>query len=142
MTNGIVDRAFPRELGGLNEAMRRVRPGGKVELVIGLNRNIDASELNIIGSKLTEGGLLLTGPLTIGSTAEWPNALKIDFVASERKGIGFWPVAIAVVGALSFIGIAGWGLAKVTESFSKNLVPIVLIGVAGLVAYGYVTRKK
>ena len=142
MTNSAVDRTFSRELGGLNEAMRRIRPGSKVELIIGLNRSVDASELDTIGSRLTEGGIRLTGPLTVGSTPEWPSALKIDFVASERKGIGFWPVAIAIVGALSFIGIAGWGFARVTESFSKNLVSIVLIGVAGLVAYGYVRRKR
>ena len=144
MPDNITDRTFPRELAGLNEAMRRIRPGSRVELIVGLKSEISRGELDTIGRRLAEGGLKLIGPVTLGSTPEWPSAIKIDFVTPDRKSIAFLPILpiIGIVGALGALGVAGWGVTKVTESFAKNLVPITLIIVGGLVFYGYTTRKK
>ena len=134
-------------LNGLESYLKTIKPGSKVELTIGIDKDLSESQLASIAQSLSSN-LVLTDTLQIGSTPEWPNALKLSFYnpVTPGQGIAFaLPLVVLIIGALGVVGISsflGFKIGNVVDSIAKYIIPITLISVGGLVLYGYVTRKK
>ncbi|MDD5510843.1 MAG: hypothetical protein PHI12_08535 [Dehalococcoidales bacterium] len=75
----------------LNELQHQLeawyKPGAKMHLYLGVQRDMTAEILADIQQSLLKGGVKLTSPLDIGN-GKWPNTLRIQF----EKGIGPLPL--------------------------------------------------
>jgi len=134
---GTDTRALDRAL------MEFFSPGQKVELLLGLPRDISDQEVARMGQQLVNAGLDLHS-IEMGSTKEWPYALRMIFTRPYRpEGVAAWPLAVLIIVALGGVGIAaflGWKIGNVIDALAKYIVPITLIGVGGLVLAAYVMR--
>lgn len=132
----------------LQEAVaKNYSPGQTVELFIGIGRDLSIDELSAVQERFAQGGLKLLSPLAIGASP-WPNTLRLVFANPEEPpGVGFilaLPLAVLVIGALGVVGIGaflGFKLGNVVDSLAKNLLPITLITVGGLIVWGFLTRQ-
>lgn len=117
-------------------------PGQKVELLLGLPRDISDEEVYSVEQILRDAGLKLHS-IEAGSTQESP-ALRLIFTRPSRnEGIAAWPLALlipVVLGALGITAFTFWKVGGVIDALAKYIVPITLIGVGGLVLVAYVMR--
>ena len=117
-------------------------PGQKVEVILALPRDLTAEELTFVQQELQSQGVNLTAPVQIGATPEWENALRVEFRRPALKGYSLLPL-IPIIGILGALGIGSFLAFKtgsVIESFGRNLVPLALITVGGLVLAAWVLR--
>jgi hypothetical protein len=134
---GTDTRALDRAL------MEFFSPGQKVELLLGLPRDISDQEVAQLEQQLVNAGLDLHS-IEMGSTKEWPYALRMIFTRPYRpEGVAVWPLAVLIIVALGGVGIAaflGWKVGNVIDALAKYIIPVTLIGVGGLVLAAYVMR--
>ena len=120
-------------------------PGQKVELLIGIDKDLAGAELATLQNSLLQSGLQLLSPIQIGSYP-WPNTLRLRFRRPASSGqVGFIPLIPPIAIILAGLGVAvflGWEVNKVIDAITRNLVPITLIAVGGFVLYGYVTSRR
>ena len=127
------------------QAEEHFAPGDKVEAIIGLPADLNATELSTLEAKLKASGLDLIDTVALGATPEWPNALRIRFRRPLRmKGAAFLPLAVMLVlalGAIGITGIVGWKIGDVIGSIGQSLLPIALITAGTIIAVAYVKSK-
>ena len=136
-------------LAGLESRLKKISPGSKIELTLGIDRNLSASELALVAQSLNKN-VTLTGNLEMGSTPEWPNALRMTFYNPynpiSQKGYAFaLPLAVLIIGALGAVGVSaflGFKLGNVIDALAKYIVPVTLILAGSFVLYGFATRKR
>lgn len=115
----------------------------KVELLLGLPRELSDAEVAVFEQSLRQQGLQLTAPVQAG-IAPWPSTLRMEFRRAARnpREIGVLPLAVLLpvaLGAIGITGILGYKVGQVIESIGKNIVPLVLIG--GAIWLGLVFMK-
>lgn len=118
-------------------------PGQKVELILGLPRDLSDQEVDQLEQRLLSSGLLLHS-IEMGSTKQWPDALRMVFTRPNRpQGVAAWPLALLIITALGGLGITaflGWKVGGVIDALAKYIIPVTLISVGGLVLAAYVMR--
>lgn len=134
-------------LNDLQARIARVPVGRPVEVFLGIDRDLDATELARLEKELTSGGLNVTDPVTIGS-GPWANTLRLAFFSPASQGphsTGMWPLAVLLVLSLGTVGIAGilgWKVSKIPEQIANYIVPLALIAAGTLVAVKLIQRPK
>lgn len=132
-------------LAGLESRLSKIKPGSKVELIIGIDRSLSSAELSSVAQELGKS-LNLADQIQLGATREWPNAIKMTFYNPVKQGgYSLLPIAVLIIGALGVVGVSaflGWKLGTIFESIGKYIVPITLIVTGGFVLYGFATRKR
>ena len=117
------------------------RPGKKLQLDLGLPRDLSVEELSIIQDRLTSEGLRLIAPIEIGS-GPWQNTLRLKFENPKgyaQFGIPLVVMIILAVGAVGIAAFLGW---KVGEVFQQWFPAIAVLALAGVLGYAYVTSRK
>ncbi|HUV76248.1 MAG TPA: hypothetical protein VMW00_06355 [Dehalococcoidales bacterium] len=129
--------------GNLNRVLlERFNPGQKVDLRFDLTRELSPDELQtyadyLYGKGVEVGFVEMSGP----------QQLRVAFTRPPRaqfEGVGFvWSLgAILITGvlALGFIGIISWGITRLVDSITKNIVSLLAIGVGGFLIYRYMGK--
>lgn len=114
-------------------------PGSRVELLLQVPEDLSVGQLATIEASLQS----VNAKVAVGSTGEWPNALRIEFTKSSRHDkTKIIPFAVMLVGALAaagIVGILGWKLGNsvstIGDAIAKNVVWIAGIAAVGLVVY-------
>lgn len=136
-----------QDLNRLQQYLAKNVPEGKpVELFIGVERDLNSDELDLLQDDLLAGGLELLDPVSIGSSGDWANTVRLNFKkpVANQSGIGILPLAVLIIGALGAVGIGGifgWKLGNIMDSFAKNIVPIALI-LGGIWAVTTIAKKS
>ena len=126
--------ATMRDINRLQEYLAKNVPVGKpVELFIGVERDLNSDELDMLQDDLLAGGLELLDPISIGTSGDWENAVRLKFKRPAFPGpgtVGLIPLWLILTGGLAAIGLSGaigWKLGNIVDSVAKNIVPIALI---------------
>lgn len=129
------------EFKGLETQLKAwYKPGAKLMLDIGLSRDPDADELMAMEQYLTEKGMKLTAPLSIGSGA-WEHQLRMQF--ENPKGFGFVvPLVVMIIGAIGILGLTGVGGWRITNIIEDHLPGLALMVLAGFMGWAYFSSKK
>lgn len=117
------------------------KPGKRLQVDIGLTRDLSIAELATIQQKLLSEGLRLLGPVEIG-TGRWQNTLRIKFEnPTGYAQIQALPVVVLIilaVGAVGIGGILGW---RIGETFQNWFPAIAVLTLAGFLGYAYITSR-
>jgi len=112
--------------------------GDRVEMFLGIDKDVSDSELSTIQQYLTDKGVQLTSPLEFGSVDQWNNAIRMTFTRPSYEGVGFVFSAMGLVAAT----VLGW---KITDDIAnvmkENFAKIVIIGAIAGVSIYYISRK-
>ena len=119
-------------------------PGQVVDLFLELPRELRHDEVLAVRRNLESQGLDIRSA-QMGAFGDWPNTLRLQFKRPARpQGYAVLPLAVMVIGALGAVGVAsflGWKLGNIVDSIGKNILPILAIGVAGLLGYKFLQQK-
>ena len=132
------------ELSELKNFQDRVKPGSHIELRVYLFNPLTQEKLQALQSELISAGVPLTA--AIEETLEIPSTLRIrwqELPATGSSGIGIAPLLIlaAVAGSIALVGALGFSLYRMQTAVMKNIVPLSLIAVGGLILYGIFVPK-
>lgn len=132
-------------LKGLQERLNGIAPGAKVDVYIGLDKDLSESELSELETKLLSNGVELAEPVSIGSD-DWPNTLRLSIynVPYNASGISVLPLVVLIIGALGVVTVGivlGYKIGNVFNAIASNIIPISIIIVGGILAFGYAQKK-
>lgn len=120
-------------------------PGQRVDLILGLPHGLSEDQLQMIADQIYDEGIDLEFAEMI-STREWPHALKLRFTRPSREGYGIAILPIvAILGTLGVLGIGGFlgfKIGAVIDALAKYIIPVTLIGMAGLILTAYVLKPS
>lgn len=118
------------DLGSLQAAIDQLPPG-PIEVIIGLPREINYHELNLIEKELRKRIDLIE--VQYGSTPEWNNALKVVF--SKHNPIPTFLIIpmIYALGIVGIGGILGWRIGEVIREIGRHILPISLVAIGAWV---------
>lgn len=127
----------------LSLALREIRPGERVSVALEVDRPVTGDELQVIGDELASSGLEVHS--VEFSRRPWPNTLKLKFqvpAPPEGYSIAWMPVLLIGGGLLGTFAITQWGVDRIAEEISKQLIPITLIMVSGGILAAYALRPR
>ena len=111
-------------------------PGEPVEVLIGVPEEVSQDKAQEMQRYMNERGL--DAKVAFGSSVDWPNTIRLEFTRPQNRRVEakFLPLALLVIGALGVAGVGlilGFKIGGVLDQVGKNLVPLILILVGGIV---------
>ena len=123
-----------------NVILEQFNPGDRVDLRLGVTRQLSADEMQDYTDYLADNGV--EDVVTEQVSDPWSNTVRVQFTRPHRiEGYG---VTLGVVGiilggllAIGLLGLIGWGVTKFVDAVTKNIVPIIAVCIGGFLIYNY-----
>jgi len=111
-----------------NVVAKNFKPGSRVEMYLGIPRELTAEELTSYQQSLEANGAKLMAPVEIGDYGNQPHVLKVALQAPSYSGVGVLPLVVLLVLALGVVGIAAYTGVTIVNVIKQNMVPLAVIG--------------